>query len=223
MQRTSFNGKYSQPRGINLGVPQGSVLGLMMFIIYMNDIGSAIKQCQYYLFADDTLLSVSGNSVKKCLAKLNRDLENLSKWLKFNKLKLNVSKTKYLIMTERRSSIENGSMSLTIDGEQKARVASMKYLGVESDEKLNLKQHVDTTEENRKESWQNYKYNHLPQYYFTTPGFLLLDSLSLQRKGFESSPSDPKQGNEYNSEIKFRKNHGIFFRLHINENMIRTF
>jgi hypothetical protein len=94
MQRTSFNGKYSQPRGINLGVPQGSVLGPLKFIIYMNHIGSADKECQYYLFADDTLLSVSGNSFQECLEKLNRDLEKLSKWLKFNKLKLNVSKTK---------------------------------------------------------------------------------------------------------------------------------
>jgi hypothetical protein len=74
----------------------------------MNDIGSAIKECQY--FADDTLLSVSGNSVQECLEKLNRDLENLAKWLKFNKLKL--------IMTGTQNSIEIGSMSLKIDGEQ---------------------------------------------------------------------------------------------------------
>jgi hypothetical protein len=60
-------------------------------------------------------------------------LGNLSKWLKFNKLKLHVSKTKYLIMTGRRSSIKNGSTILTIDVEQIARKAS-----------LNFKQHVDT-------------------------------------------------------------------------------
>jgi hypothetical protein len=53
--------------------------------------------------------------------KLNRDLDNLSKLLKFNKLKLNVSKTKYIIMTGRRRNIENRSTSLIIDGEQIAR------------------------------------------------------------------------------------------------------
>jgi hypothetical protein len=56
------------------------------------------------------------------MEKWNRDLENLSKWLKYNKLKLNVSKTKYIIITGRHSSIENGSTSLIIDGEQIAMV-----------------------------------------------------------------------------------------------------
>jgi hypothetical protein len=88
IQRTCFNRKYSQLRSINLGVPRCSVLGPLMFIIYMNDIGSAIKECENYLFADDTLLSVSKTRVQECMKKLNRDFENLSKWLKFNKLKL---------------------------------------------------------------------------------------------------------------------------------------
>jgi hypothetical protein len=48
-----------------------------MFIIYMNDIGSAINECENYLFADDTLLAVSGTSVQECIEKLSCDLENL--------------------------------------------------------------------------------------------------------------------------------------------------
>jgi hypothetical protein len=79
------------------------------------------------------------------MEKLNRGFENHSNWLKFNKLKLNVSKTKYIIMTGRLSNIENGSTSLIIDEEQIARVATMNYLGVEIDEKFDFKQHVDTT------------------------------------------------------------------------------
>jgi hypothetical protein len=73
------------------------------------------------------------------MEKLNCYLKNLSKWLKFNKLKLNLSKTKYIIMIGRRSNIENGSRSLTIDGELIARVTTMKYLGAEVDEKLDFK------------------------------------------------------------------------------------
>jgi retron-type reverse transcriptase len=78
-QCVSFNGEISQLRKIDLGVPQGSVLGPLMFILYINDVGSAIEECQFYRFADDTLLSISGNNVEECIEKLNRDLEKLSK------------------------------------------------------------------------------------------------------------------------------------------------
>jgi uncharacterized protein YunC (DUF1805 family) len=144
-QCVGFNGEKSQLRKIDLGVPQSSVLRPLMFILYITDIGSAIEECQFYLFADDTLLSISGNSVKECIKKLNRDLEKLSKWLKFNKLKLNVNKTKYMIIAGRRSNIMSGAINLTNDGESIERVDVIKYLGVEIDEKLNFKQHIDKT------------------------------------------------------------------------------
>jgi hypothetical protein len=65
-----------------------------MFILYITDIGSAIEECQFYLFADDTLLSISGNSVEECIKKLNRDLEKLSKWLKQDQIHDNLRQTK---------------------------------------------------------------------------------------------------------------------------------
>jgi hypothetical protein len=174
MQRTCFNRKHSQFRSINLGVPQGSVLGPLMFIIYMNDIGSAIKECDNYLFADDTLLSVLRTR------RLNRDLENLSKWLKFNKLKLNGSKTKFIIMTGRRSNIENGSTSLIIDGEQIVRVTTMKYLGI---------------------GYQNGQNNDIQQQHLTTSGLLFLDSISRKRRILEPHAYHTKQSNENNFEV----------------------
>jgi hypothetical protein len=73
---------------------------------------------KYKMMDNSLLLSISGTSVQECMEELNRDLKNLSKWLKFNKLKMNVSKTKYIIMSGRRSNIENGSTSLIIDGAQ---------------------------------------------------------------------------------------------------------
>jgi hypothetical protein len=132
--------------GCSVRVSTERCLKVIFIIIYINDIGSAIKECEYYLFVDDTLLSVSGTSVQECMEKLNRDLENLSKWLKFNKLKLNVTKTKYIIMTGWRSNIENGSTSLIIGGEQIARVTTMKYLGV--NEKLESGLPWNTTKTN---------------------------------------------------------------------------
>jgi hypothetical protein len=87
------------------------------------------------------------------MEKLNRDLENLWKWLKFNKLKLNVNKTKYMIVSGKRTNVGNGTSNLTIDGELVERVSSIKYLGVEIDEKLTFKNHINTTVKNMAKKW----------------------------------------------------------------------
>jgi hypothetical protein len=98
-------------------------------------------------------------------------------------------------------------MSLTIDVEKIARVDSMKYLGVEIDEKLNFKQHVDTTL--KKMAKKVGFLGRIQQKLIKTAKITIcnsiisphLDSLPLQRKGFESPPSDTKQGNEDNSVV----------------------
>jgi hypothetical protein len=74
----------------------------LLFILYINEIGGTIIHSQVNLSADDTLLSVSGENVDDGIIKMQEDLNELSKWLKFNKLKLNVAKTKYMIITSRR-------------------------------------------------------------------------------------------------------------------------
>jgi hypothetical protein len=90
-----------------------------------------VGECQIYFFADVTLSSVVGDGVEECMAKLNRDMENLSKWLKFNKLKLNVNKTKYMIVPGRRTTADARPTNLHIDGDQIERVKIIKYLEVE--------------------------------------------------------------------------------------------
>jgi hypothetical protein len=141
-QQTRFNGVLSALREIELGVPQGSVIGPLLFILYINDIGGAIIHSQVNLFADDTLLSVSGENVDECIMKMQEDLNELSKWLKFNKLKLNVAKTKYMIITSRRRNPSN-STTLSIDSEQIEEVKNLKYLGVQIDNKLDFKEHLN--------------------------------------------------------------------------------
>jgi hypothetical protein len=109
---------------------------------YISDIGGAIIHSQVNLFADDTLLSVSGENVDECIMKMQEDLNELSKWLKFNKLKLNVAKTKYMIITSRRRNPSN-STTLSIDSKQTEEVKNLKYLGVQIDNKLDFKENLN--------------------------------------------------------------------------------
>jgi hypothetical protein len=99
-------------------VPQGSVIDHLLFILYMNDIVKAISHSQVNLFADDTLWSVSASTVVEYIEKMQDDA--LSDWLKFKKLKLNISKTKFIIITGKRSSATDRAL-LTIDGKKLRR------------------------------------------------------------------------------------------------------
>lgn len=82
-----------------LGVPQGSVLGPILFIIYINDIENAVTSSTMNLFADDPLVSVADSDFQQAMEKINSDLDGLNRWLQMNKLKLNISKTKCMCIT----------------------------------------------------------------------------------------------------------------------------
>ena len=79
------------------GVPQGSVLGPLLFLIYINDLHNAIKFSTVHHFADNTNLLVSNSCIKKIQDQINLDLKYSCKWLKTNKISLNASKTEVLI------------------------------------------------------------------------------------------------------------------------------
>jgi hypothetical protein len=96
-------------------------------------------------------LSVTASTVVECIQKILEDLDALSDWLKFDKLKLNVTKTKFMIITCKRFSATDLAL-LTIDGEQIEEVQSMKYLGVQIDNKLAFKEHLNLiVKKNRQE------------------------------------------------------------------------
>ena len=92
---------------IKNGVPQGSVLGPLLFLLYINDIILASKICKFTLFADDTSLFYSHKSKTEGSKILNAELAKISEWLAANKLSLNVSKSKLLIFSNRHSSKSN--------------------------------------------------------------------------------------------------------------------
>ena len=82
---------------MQFGVPRGSVLGPLLFLIYVNDLHAAIRCSTTRHFADDTNLLIHNNSLKQLTKHLNLDLRNLCNWLKANKISLNTSKTELLI------------------------------------------------------------------------------------------------------------------------------
>ena len=85
-----------------MGVPQGSILGPLLFLININDLSQAIKFCKVHHFADDTNLLHFSKSIAK-LKYLNLDMKNLTDWLNANKISLNVQKTELVIFKHQRN------------------------------------------------------------------------------------------------------------------------
>jgi len=140
-QRCRYEGDISQDKPNDLGVPQGTVIGPLLFILYINDIVQSVLSSNVLLFADDTLITISGDSSEEVQRKLNTDLALVYKWLNINKLKLNVDKTKCMIITNK--NIQKDEIIINIGGATIERVAHLKYLGILLDDALKLDEHID--------------------------------------------------------------------------------
>lgn len=92
------NGHLSKCSIIKCGIPQGSILGPLLFLIYINDLPCCIKNSKPRLFADDTNLSKAAESIKTIELSINSDLDNVRKWLIVNRLSINLKKTEYMLM-----------------------------------------------------------------------------------------------------------------------------
>ena len=139
-QCTIVNGITSSPVNNGLGVPQGSVLGAILFILYINDLPGVLKRDAINLFADDTLIYIHGSDLRELKRLMNEELEIINQWLRLNRLKVNVCKTKCL---EIGSSSEEVTGQVVMDGEEIETVGHIKYLGVLIDCKLNFKENFE--------------------------------------------------------------------------------
>ncbi len=124
----------SQCLDIVCGVPQGSVLGPKLFIMYINDICRVSQVLKLVLFADDTNIFCSGEDLKKLLEEISKELSKLKVWFDRNKLSLNLNKTKMMLFGNYRINIQ---VQIQVDGVQIERVNENKFLGVIIDEKIN--------------------------------------------------------------------------------------
>ena len=83
---------------INIGVPQGSCLGPLLFLLYINDLLQAVKNSPIVMYADATSLSYRSDDIHKLQEAMNKDLTTVVEWLKGNKLSLSVAKTKAMVI-----------------------------------------------------------------------------------------------------------------------------
>jgi len=121
---------------IEYGMPQGSVLGPLLFIIYMNDLPNCLIKSKGILFADDTNIYMRGKCKKQLFAAMKQELEKLKEWFQANKLSLNLQKTNYVLFQPKGASTVDNNLQLTIGAETIARKSSVKFLGIYLDEHL---------------------------------------------------------------------------------------
>lgn len=111
-----------------------------MFLLYINDIAECLKFAHVNLFADDTLLHITTTDLEDGILKMNSDLENIFKWLNQNKLKINVTKSKWMIVCQNRVANVN---SILLNNVEIERVKTIKYLGVIIDDHLKFQDHLN--------------------------------------------------------------------------------
>ena len=135
LQHVSISGVCSDNKIIRHGVPQGSVLGPLLFLLYINDLNCAIKYSMVHHFADDTNFLHFSGSLKQLAKQMNLDLKFLCHWLNANKISLNAGKTEYIIFKHARKPV-NFDFRLYIHGKKLLPSNCIKYLGVLLDSDL---------------------------------------------------------------------------------------
>jgi len=136
-QKVLVGGKISDSVDVLSGVPQGTVLGPLLFICYINDLPNTIKS-KIRMYADDTLVYSSIDTIDDCI-QLQRDLLGLEKWSKIHQMEFNPLKCEFLIVTNKTSPHK---FTYHINDVPIKEVNSVKYLGIVIDSKLTWKEHV---------------------------------------------------------------------------------
>ena len=138
---TKINDKKSAPRIIDHGVPQGSVLGPLLFLIYVNDLPSA-SNLETTLFADDTNLHLSHHNIITLKSQVQLEIDKINNWMISNKLTINYKKSYYMIVGNTKS-VDKAKFNLTINHNLIKKSEFVKYLGVFLDDKLSWKIHIE--------------------------------------------------------------------------------
>jgi hypothetical protein len=143
--------KYKQHRStemsVRTGVPQGSILGPLLFLIYINDIENCSKILSFVLYADDTNAFYSNSCLKTLASTIQNEMNEVVQWLNANKLSINASKTKFVIFKSKNKS-QHQEIIVKINNDIVEQVPCVKFLGVLIDQELTWKNHISSVLKN---------------------------------------------------------------------------
>ena len=143
-QTCKINNVKSSRKVIECGVPQGSNLGPLLFLLYVNDLPNCLVNSKPNLFADDTNVSTFAKSTEELEKRLNLDLKNIYQWLVANKLTLNLTKTEYMIIGSRHILNKiHSDLDIKIGDYSVKRTKTTKCLGMVIDDKIKWEDHID--------------------------------------------------------------------------------
>jgi len=143
-QRCQVNGQLSNSKPVTCGVPQGSNLGPLLFLVYINDLPNCLNCGTPRMFADDTSISYASDSLEELQNVLNSELKCLHSWLITNRLRLNIAKTEFMTIGSRQKlKAIDGRINVKINELDINRVNSVKSLGVYIDDHLTWSTHID--------------------------------------------------------------------------------
>ena len=148
-QKTSFKGALSDSLPMSVGIPQGSILGPLFFLVFLNDLPlylSSTFDTNLTMFADDTTILTSGSTVQEVELRLNLLASDVSSWANLNRMALNASKTKSMLIASPRKLrfLSSQSLDVAVNNTIVDQVLEAKVLGVTFDHHLSWEQHVDS-------------------------------------------------------------------------------
>ena len=183
-QYVSLNGFDSEIKNVNCGVPQGSSLGPLLFLIYIDDFRLCLDKTNCGHFADDTFIMYNNKKLKSIETIVITELKQVSSWLRLNKLSLNSDKTKLIFFHSQRRTLNYDVISIKFNGKKLYPVDNIKYLGMYIDKYLSWNYHI--LQLNKKHSIIMHLLKHVYKYimlYFIPTTFMdVIFGVSQQKK-----------------------------------------